>query len=141
MATTLVRLASTYGRYGYRRIMALLRADGWQVNTKRVARIWLCKGLMVPRRQPKRGWLWLNYGSCIRLRPCWPGHVWPNDFCRTASQMVEVPHAYGDRRSAGRPSRTALNNSIVLHNCNGRRTNIQQNHLSPFQYPIEPNNA
>ena len=75
-----VRLASTYGRYGYRRITALLRAEGSQVNAKRVARIWRCEGLKVPRRQPKRGRLWLTDGSCIRLRPCWPGHVWAYDF-------------------------------------------------------------
>ncbi len=67
-----VRLASTYGRYGYRRIAALLRAKGWRVNAKRVARIWRCEGLKVPRRQPKRGRLWLPDGSCVRLRPCWP---------------------------------------------------------------------
>ncbi len=75
-----VRLASEYGRYGYRRITALLRAEGWQVNAKRVERIWRCEGLKVPRRQPKRGRLWLNDGSCLRLRPCWPGHVWAYDF-------------------------------------------------------------
>jgi transposase InsO family protein len=69
-----------YGRYGYRRITALLRAEGWPVNAKRVARIWRCEGLKVPRRQPKRGRLWLTGGSCIRLRPRWPGHVWAYDF-------------------------------------------------------------
>ena len=68
-----VSLAAEYGRYGYRRITALLRADGWRVNAKRVERIWRREGLKVPRRQPKRGRLWLNDGSCIRLRPCWPG--------------------------------------------------------------------
>jgi len=75
-----VRLASTYGRYGYRRITALLRSEGWQVNAKRVERLWRREGLKVPRRQPKRARLWLNDGSCIRLRPCWPGHVWAYDF-------------------------------------------------------------
>ena len=70
------------GRYGYRRITALLRAEGWRVNAKRVERIWRCEGLMVPRRQPQRGRLWLNDGSCVRLRPCWPGHVWAYDFVR-----------------------------------------------------------
>jgi putative transposase len=75
-----VRLASRYGRYGYRRITALLRVEGWQVNAKRVARMWRCEGLKVPRRQPKRGRLWLTDGSCIRLRPCWAGHVWAYDF-------------------------------------------------------------
>jgi hypothetical protein len=62
-------LACAYGRYGYRRITGLLRNDGWQVNHKRVARIWRQEGLKVPQRQPKRRRLWLNDGSCIRLRP------------------------------------------------------------------------
>jgi len=65
----IVRLASQYGRYGYRRITALLRNDGWRVNHKRVERIWRQEGLKVPKRQPKRGRLWLNDGSCVRLRP------------------------------------------------------------------------
>jgi transposase InsO family protein len=73
-------LASTYGRYGYRRITALLRAEGWRVNAKRVERLWRREGLKVPRRQPKRGRLWLTDGSCLRLRPSWPGHVWAYDF-------------------------------------------------------------
>jgi putative transposase len=65
----IVRLACEYGRYGYRRITALLRNDGWIVNHKRVARIWRQEGLKVPQRQPKRRRLWLNDGSCVRLRP------------------------------------------------------------------------
>jgi putative transposase len=69
-----------YGRYGYRRVTALLRAEGWAVNHKRVERIWRREGLKVPPKQPKRGRLWLNDGSCIRLRPCWPNHVWSYDF-------------------------------------------------------------
>ena len=46
----------------------------------RVERIWKREGLKVPQKQPKRGRLWLNDGSCIRLRPCWPRHVWSYDF-------------------------------------------------------------
>ena len=76
----IIRLASQYGRYGYRRITALLRTEGWHVNAKRVQRIWRREGLKVPQKQPKRGRLWLNDGSCIRLRPCWPNHVWSYDF-------------------------------------------------------------
>ena len=76
----IVRLASTYGRYGYRRITALLRAEGWVVNRKRVERIWREEGLKVPAKQPKRGRLYLNDGSCIRLRPCFKNHVWSYDF-------------------------------------------------------------
>lgn len=76
----IVRLASRYGRYGYRRITALLRNDGWRVNHKRVERIWRQEGLKVPKRQPKRGRLWLNDGSCVRLRPTHRNHVWSYDF-------------------------------------------------------------
>jgi len=75
-----IRLALKYGRYGYRRVTALLRTEGWQVNHKRVERIWREEGLKVPQRQKKRGRLYLNDGSCIRLRPCWPNHVWSYDF-------------------------------------------------------------
>ncbi len=76
----IVTLAKQYGRYGYRRVTALLRAAGWSVNHKRVERIWRREGLKVPQRQPKRGRLWLNDGSCIRLRPECPGHIWAYDF-------------------------------------------------------------
>ncbi len=69
-----------YGRYGYRRIAALLREAGWQVNDKRVERLWRREGLKVPSKQPKRGRLWLNDGSCMRLRPQYRDHVWSYDF-------------------------------------------------------------
>lgn len=75
-----VALASAYGRYGYRRVTALLQQEGWQVNHKRVERIWRQEGLKVPAKQPKRGRLWLNDGSCIRLRPAYRNHVWSYDF-------------------------------------------------------------
>ena len=65
---------------GYRRVTALLRAAGWRVNRKRVLRIWQREGLKVPAKQSKRGRLWLNDGSCIRLRPQYPNHVWAYDF-------------------------------------------------------------
>jgi putative transposase len=76
----IVTLASQYGRYGYRRITAMLQMEGWQVNHKRVERIWRQEGLKVPKKQPKRGRLWLNDGSCLRLRPEYPDHVWSYDF-------------------------------------------------------------
>lgn len=80
LTADIVELATTYGRYGYRRITALLRQAGWAVNKKRVERIWRREGLKVPRRQPKRGRLWLGDGSCVRLRPEGPNHVWAYDF-------------------------------------------------------------
>jgi putative transposase len=76
----IIELAKEYGRYGYRRITALLRREGWRVNHKRVERIWRQEGLKVPPKQPKRGRLWLNDGSCIRLRPQHRNHVWTYDF-------------------------------------------------------------
>jgi transposase InsO family protein len=72
--------AAIVGRYGYRRIAAMLRDAGWVVNIKRVERIWRREGLKVPQKQPKRGRLWLNDGSCIRLRPLYPNHIWSYDF-------------------------------------------------------------
>ena len=50
------------------------------MNAKRVQRIWRREGLKVPAKQPKRGRLWLNDGSCVRLRASWPNHVWSYDF-------------------------------------------------------------
>lgn len=81
----MIELARQYGRYGYRRIAALLRDSGWQVSDGRVERLWRREGLKVPMRQPKRSRLWLNDGSCVRLRPERPNHVWSYDFvhCRT----------------------------------------------------------
>ena len=86
----IIELAMKYGRYGYRRITALLNQKGWQVNHKRVERIWRREGLKVPQKQPRRGRLWLNDGSCIRLRPLYKDHVWSYDFmmARTADGRV-----------------------------------------------------
>jgi len=87
-----VRLATSYGRYGYRRVSELLRREGWRVNHKRVERIWRREGLKVPQRQRPRRRLWLNDGSCVRLRPQKRNHVWSYDFV-------------SDRTSDGRPLR------------------------------------
>ena len=66
LVARIVELATRFGRYGYRRITALLRREGWRVNHKRVERIWRQEGLKVPKKQPKRGRLWLNDGSCCQ---------------------------------------------------------------------------
>ena len=77
----ILSLACQYGRYGTPRITAILRNEkGWSVNHKRVERIWRREGLKVPKKQPKRGRLWFNDGSCIRLRPERRDHVWAYDF-------------------------------------------------------------
>ena len=80
LTARIVALASEYGRYGYRRITAMLRREGWRVNHKRVERIWRREGLKVPLKQPKRGRLWLTDGSIVRLRAEFPKHVWSYDF-------------------------------------------------------------
>jgi putative transposase len=62
----IIELAWEYGRYGYRKIAALLRHAGWLVKDKGVERIWRRAGLKVPKKQPKRGRLWLADGACVR---------------------------------------------------------------------------
>ena len=76
----IVRLAAQYGRYGYRRVTALLWQEGWKISPSRVERIWKQEGLKVPQKQPKRGRLWLHDGSCVRLRATHKNHVWSWDF-------------------------------------------------------------
>ena len=80
LVARIIDLACLFGRYGYRRIGDLLHGEGLWVNHKRVERIWRQEGLKVPRKQPKRARLWLNDGSCIRLRPERKDHVWSYDF-------------------------------------------------------------
>ena len=88
----IVRLASRFGRYGYRRASRTCsRIEGWGVKHKRVERIWRQEGLKVPERQPKRGRLWLDDGSCIRLRPLYRGHVWSYDFVASRTHDGRAP--------------------------------------------------
>ncbi len=87
LVADITALTTRYGRYGYRRITVLLNNEyQWSVNHKRVERIWRKEGLKIPQKQPKRKRLWLNDGSCIRLRPEYKDHVWSYDFvtARTA---------------------------------------------------------
>ena len=86
LTDAIVRFAKQYGRYGYRRVRRLLVDEGWRVTGKRVYRIWRREGLKVPKKQPKRGRPWLNDGSCIRLRPERPDHVWSYEFVQDRTQ-------------------------------------------------------
>ena len=92
LTEAIICLATRFGRYGYRRVTVLVHWEGWDVNQKRVERIWRRAGVKVPHRQPKRGRLWLNNGSCMRLRPLYRHHVWSYD----------IVH---DRTMNGRPLR------------------------------------
>ncbi len=119
LTTAIIKLATQYGRYGYRRITALLKRHGWRVNSKRVQRIWRQEGLKVPSRQPKRGRLWLNDGSCIRLRPEHKDHVWAYDFVMdrtsngSAFRMLTVVDEFTRESLAIRVERK-LNSTHVL---------------------------
>lgn len=85
LTQAIIALACEYGRYGYRRITPLLQDQGWEVGKDRVERIWRREGLKVPPKQKPRGRLWLNDGSCIRLGPEYPNHVWSYDFVHHAT--------------------------------------------------------
>ena len=76
----LIRLAKQYGRYGYRKIAALLRIEGWTVNHKKVARTWREEGLQLPQRHKRRRQLYHKDSLIIRLRTTHPNHVWSIDF-------------------------------------------------------------
>ncbi|UCF67418.1 MAG: IS3 family transposase [Acidobacteriota bacterium] len=92
LVSRIIELATSYGRYGHRKITDLLRREGWRVNHKRVARLWRREGLKVPHKQPRRKRLWLGDGSCVRRRPEHRNHVWSYDFLH-------------DRTHDGRPLR------------------------------------
>lgn len=80
LVSDMIDLTREYGRYSYRRVAALLRNAGWQMNGKRIERLWKRETLKVPMKQPKKGRRGLNDGSCVRLRPEYRNHVWPYDF-------------------------------------------------------------
>ena len=80
LRASILRLASQYGRYGYRQVTGLLRQEGWAISKSRVERVWKLEGLKVPSKQAKRGRLWLSDGSCMRLRPQHRNRVWSWDF-------------------------------------------------------------
>jgi putative transposase len=82
LTAEIIALAIQCGRYGYRRITKMLCTAGWAVSFRRVERTWRREGLKVPAKQPKRGRLWLNDGSCVRHRPEYSNHVWSYDFRR-----------------------------------------------------------
>ena len=86
LTQAIIALAAQYGRYGYRRVTKLLNDAGWDVGVDRVLRIWRREGLKVPSKQRPRRRLWLNDGSCIRLRPERRNHVWSYDFVEAQTQ-------------------------------------------------------
>ena len=114
LTTDIINLAVRFGRYGYRRITALLRDRGWQSNVSGDER-----GLKVPKKQPKRGRLWLNDGSITRLKPEHKGHVWAYDFvaCRTedgrAVRMLTVIDEFTRECMAIRTARRIRSDDVI----------------------------
>lgn len=119
LTRAILALASQYGRYGYRRITAKLQEAGWQVGKDRVERIWRREGLKVPKRQKPRGRLWLNDGSCVRLRPQRPNHVWSYDFVSTFThdgrtvRMLNLIDEYTRKCLAIRPRRRINSGHVI----------------------------
>ncbi len=104
LTQAIIQLASQYGRYGYRRITALLQHAGWQVGKDRVERIWRREGLKVPKKQKPRGRLWLNAGSCVRLRPMHENHVWSYDFMSTRKTRANGLSVLGQKHCTSNPA-------------------------------------
>ena len=117
LTNDIMGLATRFGLYGYRRITALLRGAGWEVNHKPVERIWRREGLKVPARQPKRGRLWLNDGFCVRLRPERKNHVWarlrPHQDPGRAVRLLTVIDEYTRECLAIRAGRSIRSSDVI----------------------------
>ncbi len=90
LVTRMLELVGQHPRFGYRRIWAMLRREGWRVNRKRIHRLWRKQGLKVPRKQRKKRRLGCSVNSCVRRPAEYKNHVWAWDFLH-------------DRTSAGGP--------------------------------------
>ncbi len=86
----MLALVAKHPRYGYRFVWALLRKAGWQVNRKRIYRLWRQEGLKVPQKQHKKRRLGHSANSCVRRKAEHKDHVWTWDFIH-------------DRTTNGRP--------------------------------------
>ena len=73
-------LAQEHPRFGYRRITALLKREHWQIDPKRLHRLWRQAGLQIQRKQRKRRRVTTGENSTIKLKPLYPNHVWSYDF-------------------------------------------------------------
>lgn len=82
----ILELVGRHPRYGYRRVAALLRREGWRVNRKRVYRLWRRLGLKVPRKQRKKRRLGHSGNSCARRRARHKDHVWAWDFIHDTTE-------------------------------------------------------
>jgi hypothetical protein len=86
LTAAIVALAGRFGRYGYKCITGLLQMAARHVNQERVQSVWRAEGPKVPKRESKRGRLWLADGFCVRLRPQHANHVWAYDLVSEPGQ-------------------------------------------------------
>lgn len=80
LLTRMLELVRRHPRFGYRRIWALLRAEGWRINRKRIHRLWRREGLKVPNKKRKKRRLGSSVNGCVRQRALHKDHVWAWDF-------------------------------------------------------------
>ena len=115
----IVKLVEDYGRVGYRMVTNMLRNQGEVINHKKVERIWQEEGLKRPKKQPKCKRLWLNDGSCIRLRATHKNHVWSYDFVEDRLsngrkiRILNVIDEYTRECVASLPRRSWKNAAVV----------------------------
>jgi transposase InsO family protein len=108
-----------YGRVGYRMVTSMLRNDGKHINHKRVERIWREEGLKLPKKQTKKRRLWMNDGSCVRLRPEHKNHVWSYDFVEDKTyngkkiRILNIIDEHTHECLASIPRRSWRNNDII----------------------------
>jgi len=112
LTADVIEFANQYGRYGYRKIHGLVQQAGWEISLSVAERIWWREGLKVPKKQPKRGRLWLNDGSCIRLRAERPGHVWSYDFVEDIT-MLNIIDEYSRECLALVPQRRFRSDDVL----------------------------
>jgi len=86
LVVRMLELVGEHPRYGYRRIWALLRREGWGVNRKRVYRLWRREGLRVPRKARKKRRVGSSANSCARRRAEHKDDVWAWDFIHDRTQ-------------------------------------------------------
>lgn len=86
LVTAMLAVVAKHPRFGYRRVTAVLRRDGWKVNRKRVHRLWKREGLRVRKRVIRRRWLGSEEQGCVRLKAVRPHHVWSLDFAHDRTE-------------------------------------------------------
>ncbi len=117
--TEIIDKACNYGRVGYRMVTNMMRNSGTKINHKRVERIWREEGLKLPKKQTKKRRLWLNDGSCIRLRPEYRNHVWSYDFVEDKTynkkkvRFLNILDEHSRECIASIPRRSWRNNDVI----------------------------